>query len=174
MGDFRKNILQTDFVGEKLSRIYLRKIISCTEKISLMTYIMLKKILHRCMLGKKFPEVWEKKFLPKLTHPYPLPHNIVDVIRQQNGQRAFIMRWLFRLKFCISSLKIRRQRTQVERENSKECSDSFLWTNESFSLLNCLSRNSTLLFSRRIRVLGLFEPTEAARFSKKLEVHSVQ
>ena len=32
MGDFRKSILQTDFEGEKLARIYLGKIISCTEK----------------------------------------------------------------------------------------------------------------------------------------------
>ena len=27
-----KKILKTDFEGEKLARIYLRKIISCTEK----------------------------------------------------------------------------------------------------------------------------------------------
>ena len=28
------------------------------------------------MSGEKFltPEVWEKKFLPKINHPYPLPH----------------------------------------------------------------------------------------------------
>ena len=39
---------------------------------------------------------------------------------------------------------LRHHKTQVERESSKECSDSFLRTNESFSLWNCLSRNSTL------------------------------
>ena len=65
----------------------------------------------------------------------------------------------------------------MERESSKECSVSFLWTNESFSLLNGLSRNSTLFSSRLIRALRLFwrvfEPTEAARFLKKLEVHFV-
>ena len=92
-----------------------------------MTYIMLKKILHRYRSGKKFltPEVWGKKFLPKINHSYPLPHKsqmgshigggeeagefytLVDVIRQQNGWLAFIMWWLLRLKVCISRLKIR-------------------------------------------------------------------
>ena len=32
----------------------------------------------------------------------------VDVIRQENGWRAFIMWWFSRLKFCILRLKIRR------------------------------------------------------------------
>ena len=45
---------------------------------------------------------------------------------------------------------------QVERKSSKECSDSFLWSNESFSLWNCVSRNSTLFSLRRIRAFGLF------------------
>ena len=50
-----KSNLQTDLEGEKLARIYLGKIISCTvKKISLMTYIMLKKILHRYMSRKNF------------------------------------------------------------------------------------------------------------------------
>ena len=44
----------------------------------------------------------------------------------------------------------------MERESSKECSVSFLWTNESFSLCNCLSRNSTLSSTRQIGALGLF------------------
>ena len=35
----------------------------------------------------------------------------------------------------------------MESESSKECSVSFLWTNESFSLWNCLSRNSTLFYT---------------------------
>ena len=85
-----------------------------------MTYIMLKKILHRYM---STPEVWEK-LLPKLNHPYPLPQKrqmvnhirgggrsgfdtSVTVIHQQNGWREFIT-WLFsRLKVLISRLKIR-------------------------------------------------------------------
>ena len=44
----------------------------------------------------------------------------------------------------------------MERESSKECSVSFLWTNESFSLWNCLSRSSTLFSTRGIGALGLF------------------
>ena len=31
----------------------------------------------------------------------------------------------------------------MDRESSMECSVSFLWTDESFSLWNCLSKNST-------------------------------
>ena len=121
-----------------------------------------KKNLTPLYLREKTPEVRKKKFSPTLNHPYPLPHKsqmgnhigggeeagefdtLADVIRKQNGWRAYIMWWFLRLKFCISRLKIRRGKTQVERESSNEFSDSFLWTNESFSPWNCLSRNSTL------------------------------
>ena len=48
-----------------------------------------------------------------------------------------------------------------------------LWTNESFSLWNCLSRNSTLFLHGGSECLACFEPTKAARFLKTLEVHSV-
>ena len=57
------------------------------------------------------------------------------------------MRWFSRPKFCISRLKIHRQKTQMERESSKEYSVSFL--NERFSLRNCPSKNSTLFSLRR-------------------------
>ena len=106
------------------------------------------------MSGKKFltKEVWGKKNLAQNKPPIPTPQQsqmgdhigggeeadefdtLVDVIRQQNGWLAFIMWWLLRVKFCISRLKIRRQKTKVERESSKGCSDSFLWTKESFLL----------------------------------------
>lgn len=33
----------------------------------------------------------------------------------------------------------------MERESSKQCYFSFLWTNENFSLWNCLSRNSATI-----------------------------
>ena len=79
MGDFRKNILYTDLEGEKLARIYLGKIISCTEKISLMTYIMLKKNLTPLYVRGRISNSrsLEKKFLPKLNHPYPLPTKVI-------------------------------------------------------------------------------------------------
>ena len=65
MGDFRKKISCRlisgggEGGGGELVRIYLRK-------ISLVTYIMLKKILHRYKSRKKFltPEVWEKNSCP--------------------------------------------------------------------------------------------------------------
>ena len=39
-----------------------------------MKYTMLKKNLTPLYLREKTPEVWEKKFSPKLNHPYHLPH----------------------------------------------------------------------------------------------------
>ena len=74
MDDFRKkSTLQTDFEGEKLARIYLGKIISCTEKkISVMTtYIyMLKKNLTPLYVRETISNSrgLEKKFLTKLNH----------------------------------------------------------------------------------------------------------
>ena len=62
----------------------------------------------------------------------------------------------------------------MERESSKECSDSFLWTNESFPLWNRLLTNSTLFSSRWIRALGEFWTNRVSKVSEKtLEVHSV-
>ena len=109
MVDFRKNILYTDFEGEKLARICLGKIIPCTEKnFPHDVYNAEKRILHRYISGKKLQRFGEK-FSPKLNHPYPLPHKsqmdnhigggeeavefdtLADVIRKQNGWRAYIM-----------------------------------------------------------------------------------
>ena len=155
-----KNILQTDFEGEKFARIYLAKIISCPEKNFPNDVYSAEKKLTPLYVREKClaPEVWEKKNLAQTKSPIspppappPLrkvkwattqgvgkkPANLtplVDVIRQQNGWRTFIMWWFSRLKFCISRLKIRRKKTQVERQISSECSDSFLRANESFSL----------------------------------------
>ena len=125
--DFReKNILQMISWGKKLPRKYLGKIISCTKKISLMTYNA-KKILHRYMSGRQIltPKVRGKKFLLKLNRPFPPPHKgpkvnhlrgggrkgldiLVNDIHQQNSWRAFTMWWFSRLKFSISRLKIHR------------------------------------------------------------------
>ena len=94
---------------------------------------------------------------------------VVDVICQQNSWRAFIM-WRFsRLKFCILRLKYADKRHKWKEKGSKECSDSFLWTNENLSLWGiqpCFLQGG----SDR---LACFEPTHVARFLKKLEVHSV-
>ena len=77
------------------------------------------------------------------------------------------MWWFSRPKFRILSLKIRRWKTRMERKSSKRCSDSFLWTNESFSLWNYVSRNSTLFSSRRIRALGLFWTNRRSEVSEE-------
>ena len=119
---------------------------------------MLKQILQRYM-----PRGLGKTFLPKLNHPYAPPSERSNGQPHRGwGRSRFctlvddIMWWFSRPKFCILSLKIPRWKTQMERKSSKNCSDSFLWTNESFSLWNHVSRNLTLFSSRRIRALGLF------------------
>ena len=65
----------------------------------------------------------------------------------------------------------------MERESSMECSVTFLWTNESFSRWNCLSKNSTLFLhggSLRLACFGTNRGSEdSLRILKKLEVHSV-
>ena len=132
------------------------------------------------MSGKKFltPERFGKKFWNyyKIS---PIPHSPTNVqwscqpFRGWGKKRIwFIMWWFSRLRFCISRCKIRRWKTQMERESSKECSVSFLWTNESFSLWNCLSRNSTLFSIRQIGALGLFWANQGSEVSEGIEVHS--
>ena len=74
---------------------------------------------------------------------------------------------VFKTKFRILSLKIRRWKTKMERKSSKRCSASFLWTNDSFSLWNYVSRNSTLFSSRRIRALGLFWTNRGSEVSEE-------
>ena len=74
------------------------------------------------------------------------------------------------LHFKIENTPIK---TQMERESSKECSVSFWWTNESFSLWNCLSRNSAFFSRRRIGALGLFWTNQGSEVSEGIEVHSV-
>ena len=61
--------------------------------------------------------------------------------------------------FKTKVLHFRIEKT-MEREGSKECSVSFLWTNESFSLWNCHSRNSTLFSSRWSAWLVLNHPRQ--------------
>ena len=108
---------------------------------------MLKKSLTPLHVGEKISNSkgLAKKLLPQLNHPYPPPPQTSDghvnhlEVGGRNGfdtlvnvihHRALIMWWFSRLKFCISRLKIRRSKTQMERESSKECSVSFLWTND--------------------------------------------
>ena len=94
---------------------------------------MLKKIILRYMPGEKFVtrEVWEK-FLPKLNHPYPAPaqksngqphrgwarsgfDTLVDVIRQQNGWREFIMWWFFFFKIENTPIKRHKWKGKVQK-----------------------------------------------------------
>ena len=62
MGDLKKNIMQTDFEGKSLHGYTWEKLYPAMEKISLMTYIMLKKNLTPLYVRKKIltSEIWEK------------------------------------------------------------------------------------------------------------------
>ena len=98
-----------------------------------MTYIMLKKLLHRYMSGKKFltPEVWEKLLTQTKSPIPPSPTKVkwsitsgvgeeaefdtlVNVIHRKNGWRSF-MWWFFKTK--VLHLKI--ENTQVKHTNGK-------------------------------------------------------
>ena len=78
-----------------------------------------------------------------------------DFYFQQNGCRALTMWWFSRPKFAFHGWKYTVER-QTEKGNFKECSVSFLWTNESFSLRNC-PRNSTLFSSVTAERLTCFD-----------------
>ena len=61
----------------------------------------------------------------------------------------------------------------MERESSKEYSVSFLRTNESFRYkIVFRGIQPCFLHGGSQRLASCFEPTEAARLLKKLEVHS--
>ena len=104
-----------------------------------------------------------KKFLPKLNRPYPPPP------QKSHGQPHTSKchpstKWLARVHHVVV-FKTKVLYFKIEnkpiidtngKRSSKECSVSFLWTNERFLPWNCLSRNSTLFSSQWIRALGLF------------------
>ena len=79
--------------------------------------------------SNNWAQVWGKKILPKLNHPYPAPpqtsngqvnhlggggrnrlDTLVNVIHQQNGWRTFIMWWFSRLKFAFQDLQYVKKR----------------------------------------------------------------
>ena len=128
MGNFRKNILSTDFEGEKLARIYLGKIISCTEKTFLMAYkksytvICQGNISNSRGLGKKILTPYKPPIPPPPQMSYGQPHWGWGWSRQiwHLSRCHLSTKWLacvhhvvafktFKtFKFCISRLKIRR------------------------------------------------------------------
>ena len=139
--------------------------------------IMLKKkILHRYMSGKKF--------LPKLNHPYPLPTNVqwsCQPFRGCGKKQIWHLgkchpstKWLAHVHhlvvFKTKVLHFKIESTPVKdtngKKSSKECSVSSLWTNESFSLWNCLSWNSTVFSTQRIGALGLFWTNQGSEVSE--------
>ena len=129
IGDFRKNILQTDFEREKTCKEIPGKDNILHWKRYYSWRIMLKKISYTVIWGKRNSNSrgLGKKWLPQ-NHPYPPPpqtsYGHVDHLAGWGKKRiwhlskchpskkcragARIKWWFSRLKFCISRLKIRR------------------------------------------------------------------
>ena len=166
MGSFRKNILHTAFEGKKACKeIPGKNDTPHWKKKSLMTYNA-EKILHRYMSGKNFSIGLGKKILTQTESTIPGQKSqivnpsggggrngfdtFVNDIHQQHGWRAFVKTKV--LHFKIENTPIMTE--MKKKEISKECSVSFLWTNESFSLWNCLSRKSSYFLHDG--ALGLF------------------
>ena len=94
--------------------------------------------------------------------------------------RPLSTKWLARVHqvvvFKTKVLHFKIENTSIKETNGKRKFKrmlSFLFVDKRILLLwNCLWRSSTLFSSRWIRAFGMFW-TKAARFRKKLEVHSV-
>ena len=82
-----KNILQTDFEGEKFARIYLGKIISCPEKNFPNDVYSAEKKLTPLYVREKClaPEVWEKKNLAQTKSPISPPPRPPTAQKSQMG-----------------------------------------------------------------------------------------
>ena len=114
-----------------------------------------------------------KIFLPKLNHPYPTPPEKSNGQPHRGWERSrlctlvdVIMWWFSRPKF--SHFKF--ENTPMKDTNGKKKFKKmlrFLFVDDSFSLWNCVSRNSTLFSSRRIRELGLFWTNQGSGVSEE-------
>ena len=167
MGDFREKYPATDFERKKARKEIPGKNNILHWKKYYSWRIMLKKEKKSFtvyMWGKKFstPEVWEKIITSTKSPIHPSPTNVqwsCQPFRGWGKKRIWHLskchpstKWLARvhhvvvfktkvLHFKIENTPI--NKTQMERESSMECSVSFLWANESLSVCNCLSNNST-------------------------------
>ena len=128
-----------------------------------MTYNAEKKLYRE--KNSNFREVWEK-VLPIQTKSVksPIPHSPTNVQWSCQPFRGWGKKRIWHLSKCHPSTKwlvcvhhvvvfkakvlhFKFEKTPMKdtdgKRNSMECSVSFLWTDESFSLWNCLSKNST-------------------------------
>ena len=158
------------------------------KKISLMRYTMLaEKNLTPLYVREKISNYrgLKKKFLAETKPSIPPPPQKSNRQLHRGWGRSrriwhlnrchLSTKWLARvhhvvaLKAKVLHFKIEKcaNKRQVERESSKGCSVSFLRTNVSFSLWDCLSRNSTLFSSRRIRAFGLFWTSRGSEVSEE-------
>ena len=92
MGDLRKRKISCRLIswGAEACKDIPGKNYHVVKNIPLMTYIMLKKILHRYRSGKKISNHrgLGKNFLPKLNTPHPLPHKRQMVNHIGGGRRS--------------------------------------------------------------------------------------
>ena len=165
------------------------------KKIPLMTYNAGKNLTPLYVMEKKISnsrEVW-RKILPG--QKSPISHSLTNVqwscqpFRGWGKKRIWHLckchpstKWLARdhdvVVFKTKVLHFKIENTPIKDTNGKRKFNGilsfFLWTNESFSLWNCLSKNSACFYTvDRSAWLVLNQPIKAARILKKLEVHSV-
>ena len=162
---------------------------SCTEKISLMTYNA-EKNLTPLYVGENISnsrEVWEKILPQTKSVKSPLPHSPTNVQWSCQPFRGWGKERIWHLCICHSSTKwlardhdvvvfktkvlhFKIENTPIKDTNGKKkfkrMLSFFLWSNESFSLWNCSSRNSTLFSTRRIGTLGLFWTNQGSEVSE--------
>ena len=169
--------------GKKHANKFLGKIISCSEKKNRSWRIMLKKNLTPLYVGKFFFNsrvVWEKILTQAKSVKSPIPPSPRNVqwscqpFRGWGKKRIWHLskchpstKWMARvhhvvvfetkvLHFKIESTPIKDKWKEQVQKNAQL---PFCGPTESFSLWNCLLRNSTLFSTRQIGALGLFWTT---------------
>ena len=152
--------------------------------------IMLKKDLSPLYVGEQISnsrEVWEK-ILPIQTKSVksPTPHSPTNVQWSCQPFRGWVKKriwhlckshpstkWLVRVHdvvvFKTKVMHFKIENMPINNTNGKRKFKRMLsfplWTNESFSLRNCLLRNSTLFSTWRIGALGLFWTNQGNKVS---------
>ena len=190
MGDFGKKNPADWFREEKsMQRNSWEKTISCTEKILLMTYNAQKKS-YTVMWGKKISNSKGvgKKLSPQLIHPYPPSPTNVRLSCQPF--RGLGKKRIWHLSKCHPSSRVHHvvvfktkvlhfkiENTPIEYTSGKRKFKSaqipFCVQTRAFRYEIVFRGIQPCFLHGRPKRWACFEPTEAARFLKKVKVHSV-
>ena len=137
------------------------------------------------MSGKKFltPEVWENILTQSKSPIYPPPQksngqrhrgwgfDTLDVIRQQNGWRGFIMWWFSRLEF--QDWKYANKRHKWKEKVQKNAQIPFCGQTRTFRYEIVFRGIQPCFLHGGSERLACSEPTDAERFLKKRELRSI-